>query len=105
MHLSKQKIKVITDYFQDKPVLKAYLFGSYARGEASRKSDIDILVELDHTQRVGLEFVQMYLDLQDLLRQKVDLVSADGLSPYIKPYIEADKIVIYERVFDRRGAA
>lgn len=105
MHLSKQKLKAITAYFQDKPVLKAYLFGSYARGEASPESDVDILVELDHSQRVGLEFVQMYLDLQNLLQQKVDLVSADGLSPYVKPYIEADKIVIYERAFKRQSAA
>lgn len=105
MHLSKRKIKIITDYLQDKPVLKAYLFGSYARGEANRKSDIDILVELDHSERVGLEFVQMYLDLQELLRKKVDFVSADGLSPYIKPYIERDKVIIYERPPERRSAA
>ena len=50
MHLSAQKLKTIRTYFQDKPVLKAYLFGSYARGEADRKSDVDILVELDYSR-------------------------------------------------------
>ncbi len=97
MHLSKRKIKVITDYFQDKPVLKAYLFGSYARGEASRKNDIDILVEVDWNQKIGLYFVQMHLELEDLLRKKVDFISNDGISPYIRPYIEADKILIYDK--------
>lgn len=97
MHLSKQKLKAITTYFQDKPVLKAYLFGSYARGEASAKSDIDILVELDYSQRIGLLYAQMQMELQDLLKRKVDFLSEDGLSPYIRPYIEADKVLIYER--------
>lgn len=105
MHLSKQKTKVITDYFQDKPVLKAYLFGSCARGEASRKSDIDILVELDHSQKIGMAFFGWYMDLEELLKNKVDIESADGLSPYIKPYIEADKILVYDRKTRRQSQA
>ena len=97
MHLSAQKLKAITAYFQDKPVRKAHLFGSYARGEASRKSDVDILVELDWSQKIGLLYVQMQMDLEDLLHRKVDFVSEDGVSPLIRPLIEADKILIYER--------
>ncbi len=105
MHLSKQKLNLITNYFQDKPVLKVYLFGSYARGEADRKSDVDILVELDYSQKVGLMFFGMESELEGLLRKKVDLVSANGLSPYIKPYIEADKKLIYERKTWGQGKA
>jgi uncharacterized protein len=97
MRLSAQKLKAITAYFQDKPVLKAYLFGSYARGEADRKSDVDILVELDWSQKIGLLYVQMQMDLEELLRRKVDFVSDDGVSPLIRPFIEADKVLIYER--------
>lgn len=97
MHLSAQKLNTIRSYLQDKPVLKAYLFGSYARGEASRKSDVDILVELDWSQKIGLLYVQMQMDLEDLLHRKVDFVSEDGVSPLIRPFIEADKILIYER--------
>ena len=48
MILEPKYRKVISDYFQNKPVLKAYLFGSYVRGEASEQSDIDILIELDY---------------------------------------------------------
>ena len=97
MRLSAQKLNIIRSYLQDKPVLKAYLFGSYARGEASRKSDVDILVELDWSQKIGLLYVQMQMDLEDLLHRKVDFVSEDGVSPLIRPLIEADKILIYER--------
>lgn len=97
MRLSKQKLKAITTYFEDKPVLKAYLFGSYARGEADRKSDIDILVELDWTQRIGLRYVTMQLELESLLNRKVDLISEDGISPLVRPFIETDKILIYDR--------
>ena len=105
MYLSKQKLKTLTTYFQDKPVLKAYLFGSYARGEADRKSDIDILVELDYNQRIGLAFFGWHIELEELLKKKVDLLTSDGLSPYVKPYIETDKVLIYERENRRQGEA
>ena len=97
MVLSSSNINSLQNYFSTQPVLKAYLFGSYARNEALNTSDIDVLVDLDYSQFVGLEFVQMQLDLQDLLAQKVDLVSSRGLSKYIKPIIENEKILIYER--------
>ena len=97
MKLSHQQIKVITDFFSKQPVLKAYLFGSFGRGEGTESSDIDLLVELDYEQRIGLEFIQMQIDLQKLLGKKVDLVSARGVSKYIKPIIEKEKKLIYAR--------
>ena len=97
MILEPKYRKVISDYFQNKPVLKAYLFGSYVRGEASEQSDIDILTELDYSQAIGLAFVKMQFDLQDILSRKVDLVSERGLSKFIKPFIEQEKELIYTR--------
>ncbi len=97
MKLSKQQLKLIADYFVDKPIIKAFLFGSQARDEAAEKSDIDILVELDYSQRIGMLFVQMQLDLEKLLGKKVDLVSERGISKYIKPIIDNDKKLIYAR--------
>jgi predicted nucleotidyltransferase len=87
----------IIAYFKTQPVLKVFLFGSYARNEATETSDIDLLVELDYSQPVGLEFVQMQLDLQKLLSKKVDLITERGLSKHIRPYIEAEKKLIYEK--------
>jgi predicted nucleotidyltransferase len=74
MKLSYNQINTIKEYFSKQPVLKAYLFGSYVRGEETENSDIDVLVELDYTQPIGLEFIQMQIDLQKLLSKKVDLV-------------------------------
>lgn len=95
MHLNEQQVQAIRDYFQNKPVLKAYLFGSYVRGEGGDQSDVDLLVELDYSQPVGLEFVGMKLDLEDLLGKEVDLVSANGLSEFIGPVIHEEKELIY----------
>lgn len=97
MKLSKHHIRQLQNYFKTQPVVKAYLFGSYVRGEATEESDVDLLVELDYSQRIGLHYVQMILDLEELLHKKVDLVSEGGLSKYIRPYIEAEKQLIYER--------
>lgn len=97
MNLSKNQLNLIADFFSKQPVLKAYLFGSYGRGMGNENSDIDLLVELDYTQPIGLEFIQMQLDLQKLLSKKVDLVSARGLSKYIKPILDKEKKLIYAR--------
>ena len=94
--LAPEMIKTIQDYFKTQPVLKAWVFGSYARGEETEDSDVDILVDLDYSQPVGLEFVQMQLDLQSLLKKSIDLVSSRGVSKYIKPYIDTDKKLLYE---------
>jgi uncharacterized protein len=97
MQLDVDKIEKIKYYFKTRPVLKAYLFGSYANNEADAKSDIDILVDLDYSQNIGLQFIQMKIDLEKLLNSKVDLVSSNGLSRYIKPVVDSEKQIIYEK--------
>jgi uncharacterized protein len=97
MKLQQSQIDIIKGYFQDKPIFSAYLFGSYVRGEATIHSDIDILVDLDYSQKIGLKFVQWQLDLEDLLQKKVDLVSSNGISKYIKPFVDKEKTLIYGR--------
>lgn len=97
MRLQQSAIKKIQNYFRDKPVLKAYLFGSFGREEADNESDVDILVELDYSKRIGLKFFSMQQDLQNLLNLKVDLVSSEALSPLIKARVEQDKKLVYER--------
>lgn len=87
----------IKKYFIGKPVLRAYLFGSEARKESNKNNDIDILVELDYSKPIGLEFIKMQIELDKLLNKKVDLLSSNGISKYIRPFIEQDKILIYEK--------
>ncbi len=97
MKLSANDIGIIKDFFAGKPVLKAYLFGSYSRDEADTNSDIDILVDLDYSQHIGLGFVQMKLDLEQQLQRTIDLVSSKAISQRILPFVNNDKQLIYER--------
>jgi predicted nucleotidyltransferase len=97
MELSNQHIKTIKHFFSGLPVKKAYLFGSYSRNEADENSDIDILVELDHSAPIGMKFFTYSDDLQSLLKKKVDVVSYEGLSKHVKPFIDKEKVLIYER--------
>ena len=87
----------INNFFKTKPVLRAYLFGSESRNESNNGSDVDILVELDYSKPIGLEFVKMKFELEELIHKKVDLLSSRGMSKYIQPYIDKDKILIYEK--------
>jgi predicted nucleotidyltransferase len=97
MSFDKHKLELIKTYFRTRPVLKAYLFGSYVRDEEDSQSDVDILVDLDYSQKIGLGFVQMQLDLEKLLNAKVDLVSSNGLSKFIQPIVDREKQLIYAR--------
>jgi len=87
---------LIADYFKTQPVLKAWLFGSYSRGEQNADSDVDLLIVPDNM--VGLfKLSGMMLDLQDLLQKRVDLVTEKGLLPFARESVDRDKILIYER--------
>lgn len=97
MTLSATEIQEIKSYFSNKPVQKAFVFGSYSRDEASVDSDLDLLVELDYSQHIGLGFVEMKFELEEKLHKKIDLVSSNAVSKYILPFINKDKKLIYER--------
>jgi predicted nucleotidyltransferase len=88
----------IAEYFKTQPVMKAWLFGSFARGEERADSDVDILIVLDNDQPVGLKFFGMYEDLKELLGRNVDLVVDRSLAPFARKSVDHDKILIYERV-------
>lgn len=62
--LRNQVSKAISEYFKTQPVLKAWLFGSFARSEETAQSDVDILVSIDRSQPVGLKFFGMWNDLE-----------------------------------------
>lgn len=89
--------KKIAEYFKTQPVSKAWLFGSFSRGEEHADSDVDILIVLDHSQPVGLRFFGMWGDLERLLGRKVDLVTEQGLEEFARESANQDRILIYER--------
>lgn len=96
--MSTEMIETIREYFKTQPVLKAWIFGSYARGEETEDSDVDILVMFDRNARVSLiGHATMMLDLEDLLNRKVDLVKEGTLLPFAVETANRDKVLIYEK--------
>ena len=90
--------KTIVEYFKTQPVLKAWLFGSYSRGEQRPDSDVDILFVPDMSKKFSLFTLGgMYMDLKELLNHEVDLIPESSLLPFAKDSAERDKILIYER--------
>lgn len=91
-------VSILQNYFLTKPVKKGYLFGSYARKTATDSSDIDILLEIDDSGGVSLlDFIGWAQDLENIIHKKIDLVDEDGLSRYLRPQIDKEKVKFYER--------
>lgn len=92
-------IKAIQDYFKTQPVLKAWVFGSYARNEETEDSDVDILVVFDRKNHsVGLlEHVRMINSLESLLQRRIDLVEDGTLLPFATDSANHDRKLLYER--------
>lgn len=97
--MSTQEIsKTIADYFATQPVTKAWLFGSFARGEQREDSDVDILVQFDHGRSIGLlRYAGMWREIEELVGRKVDLVEDGTLMPFAVESANRDKQLIYER--------
>lgn len=89
--LKKIKPKII-EVLRKNKIKKAGIFGSYARGEQKKDSDVDIIIQ--PTKGMGLEFVGLQFELENKIRKKVDLVTYKYLSPYIKKYILKEEIRI-----------
>lgn len=90
-------IEKIKRYLNGQPVVKAWLFGSFARGEERDDSDIDILVQFTKGVRIGLRYFHMINELEELAERKVDLVELSTLDPLVAPFVNKERILIYER--------
>ncbi len=99
MSTTTQKItQQIAEYFKTQPVLKAWLFGSFARGEETQDSDVDILVEYDKNARISLMTIShMIGELEQSIGRKIDLVEEGCLLPFAVNSANRDKKLIYER--------
>lgn len=88
-----QKIRPVLKRFS---VEKSALFGSYARGEETAESDVDILVQLPKGKSL-LDLIQLKHSLEDVLQKKVDIVSYGGISPFLKDRILSESVPIYAK--------
>lgn len=92
-------IEPIRAYLKTQPIAKAWLFGSFSRGEENQDSDVDILVEYDRNNNpVGLfTIIRIQQQLQQIVGRKIDLVEEGTLMPFAVESANHDKILIYER--------
>ncbi len=87
--------KKIIPVLKHQGVLKAAVFGSAARGQMTKNSDVDLLVKLPGSKTL-LDLVGLKLDLEDRLGRTVDVISYGGISPRLKDIIFAEQKIIYE---------
>ena len=88
----------IQGFLATQPISKAWLFGSYSRGEETRGSDVDIMVSFEEGAKISLfKYANMICQLEALLNLKVDLVEEGTLLPFAIQTANHDKILIYER--------
>jgi len=97
--ISRQKtIHIIKRYMSQQAVDKVWIFGSFARNTYGPNSDIDLLVQFSKPKKIDLfDYVGIKLALEDLTGRAVDLVEQGQELPQIKPIIEREKQLIYER--------
>ena len=98
MSSTQAMTQIIADYFKTQPVVRAWLFGSFARGEETPESDVDILVQYDDTARISLLTIShMMGELERSTGRRVDLIEDGCLMPFAVESVHRDKRLIYER--------
>lgn len=91
--LEQLKIKVVP-ILRKYGVIRASVFGSFARGEATKKSDIDFLVTIKNPDMGLLEFVGMQQEIAGKIKRKVDIVEQEALKKNLKKYVMHDLVKI-----------
>jgi predicted nucleotidyltransferase len=89
LSILKRKAHDLKDRFG---VTNVGLFGSVVRDEAKDSSDLDLLIELDPESITYKKYLDLEVYLQSLFPRKIEIVTTDGVSPYILPYISREVV-------------
>lgn len=82
--------------FKRRGVIRASVFGSFARGEQAKNSDVDFLIEYDPDRKITLfDLSGLIEELKEALKRDVDVITQDGLSKYIRKNVLNDSLEIY----------
>ena len=95
MNLASAEKEKIVEICERNDIEFCALFGSFARGEASKESDIDLLVKFSKPK--GFDWLDAAFEIEDALGKKVDLVTEKGLSPHVREYVLKDLQVLYDK--------
>ena len=94
-HLNEEVKEIIISILVKHGIKRILVFGSYARNEATTKSDLDLIVDFPDGTSL-LDHIGIEIELSEALNMKIDLLSRNGISPYIKDHVLKEAIVIYE---------
>jgi len=86
--------KRMMEIFKEYGVTKAAVFGSFARGEEKKSSDIDLLIKMEDG-RTLFDLGGLKVDLEELFGRKVDLVEYEALHPLLKDQILKDQVSVF----------
>ncbi len=89
----RQIAKTAVPLLKKNGVIRAGVFGSYAHGKATARSDIDLLIKQKGSKGL-LSLVHLQYELEKKIGRKIDLTTYDGLSPYLKEKILAEEVRI-----------
>ena len=92
---SLQRIKkIIVPILKKNDVVKAGIFGSYARGEQKKGSDVDVLIKYGKKRKSLLDLVRLKLELEETLRKKVDIITYNSIHHLLKDEILKEEVKI-----------
>jgi len=96
--IKKKLLEAIKKDPHRKYIKKVSIFGSYAYGRPSKRSDVDVLIEFTPRASISLfKLAGIQIGMEDMLHKKVDLVTRGGLDKYIKKEVLSKAETIYEK--------
>src|SRR3990167_3830915 len=92
LEIQKKILPILKEY----GVKRAAIFGSVSRGDNKSESDIDIMISLG--KPIGMfAYMSLIRKMENRLGRKVDLVTKNSINKFVRPYIQPDLKIIYER--------
>ncbi|MDP2631048.1 MAG: nucleotidyltransferase domain-containing protein [Candidatus Uhrbacteria bacterium] len=88
-------INLLVPLLKEHNVVRAAVFGSFAKGTPSAKSDVDLLVKF-RGQKTLIDHVHLQLAVQDVLKRKADVITYNGINPMLKKSILKSQYIFYE---------
>lgn len=96
MDVTNIDLNMLTEICQRHDIAFLGVFGSFARGEATPQSDVDLLVRFSERKSL-LDLVRIERELSEALDRRVDLLTEASVSPYLQERIKAETAVLYEQ--------